>query len=90
MDSKELMSICGARTKGTGNPCKRFACKNGRCKYHGGRSTGPKTEEGRRRCAEARTKHGMRSKKGLEERRMIRELLSKIDSEAIRINQKST
>jgi len=24
------------------------------CKIHGGRSTGPKTENGRRRCAEAR------------------------------------
>ena len=28
------------------------------CFYHGGRSTGPKTEAGRQRCAEAKTIHG--------------------------------
>lgn len=43
---------CGARTKATGQPCKRtdtFA--NGKCKYHGGKSTGPKTVEGKRRSS---------------------------------------
>ena len=30
----------------------------GRCKLHGGASTGPRTEEGRARLTEARTKHG--------------------------------
>ena len=28
------------------------------CKNHGGKSTGPKTPEGRKRCAEAKTIHG--------------------------------
>ena len=28
------------------------------CKTHGGRSTGPKTPEGRARCAQAKTIHG--------------------------------
>ena len=28
------------------------------CKYHGGLSTGPKTEAGRQRCAQANTTHG--------------------------------
>jgi hypothetical protein len=28
------------------------------CQTHGGRSTGPKTKEGRARCAEAKTVHG--------------------------------
>jgi len=28
------------------------------CKTHGGRSTGPKTEAGRQRCAKAKTIHG--------------------------------
>ncbi len=38
---------CGARTRrATSCMCKAMA--NGRCKYHGGMSTGPKTEEGRR------------------------------------------
>ena len=33
-----------------------------RCKLHGGRSTGPRTEEGRARSIAAHTKHGRRSK----------------------------
>lgn len=42
---------CGAKTRG-GNPCKRTDLhKNGRCKLHGGLSTGPKTIEGKRKSA---------------------------------------
>ena len=28
------------------------------CRFHGGKSTGPKTEEGRKRCGIAKTVHG--------------------------------
>ncbi len=31
---------------------------NGRCRLHGGLSTGPRTPEGRERLAQARTVHG--------------------------------
>jgi len=31
---------------------------NGRCRLHGGLSTGPRTAQGRARCARARLKHG--------------------------------
>jgi hypothetical protein len=31
---------------------------NGRCRLHGGRSTGPRTDAGRAVLAAARTKHG--------------------------------
>ncbi len=38
---------CGAKTR-NGSPCRRFGNKNnGRCKLHGGRSTGAKTKEGK-------------------------------------------
>jgi hypothetical protein len=44
---------CGARTKGTGAPCKLTTIEaGGRCKFHGGLSTGPKTPEGRARAAQ--------------------------------------
>jgi len=33
------------------------------CKKHGGASTGPKTEQGRQRCAEAKTVHGFDTRK---------------------------
>jgi len=39
--------------------CKKPAMKGKRvCRTHGGRSTGPKTQAGRQRCADARTIHG--------------------------------
>ena len=44
---------CGAYARTTGNPCKAKAMPNGRCKNHGGLSTGPKTLAGRSRIAEA-------------------------------------
>ena len=36
---------CGAKTR-KGTPCKAPAMKNGRCRMHGGKSTGPRTPEG--------------------------------------------
>ena len=44
---------CGAYARSTGNPCQAKALTNGRCKNHGGMSTGPKTPEGREAIAEA-------------------------------------
>ena len=38
---------CGAKTR-AGTPCKqRTIFASGRCKWHGGQSTGPKTEAGK-------------------------------------------
>ena len=45
-------ALCGARTR-KGTPCQRRAYGNGRCRNHGGLSTGPKTPEGRERIADA-------------------------------------
>ncbi len=41
---------CGAKAKSTERPCRARALANGRCKYHGGLSTGPKTPKGRERA----------------------------------------
>jgi len=43
--------------------------KNGRCRMHGGLSTGPRTVEGRARCAAARRIHGFYSAEMLALRR---------------------
>ncbi len=48
---------CGARTR-RGVPCRAPAMANGRCRMHGGKSTGPRTEAGLARSREARYKHG--------------------------------
>ena len=44
---------CGAFARSTGQPCQAKALTNGRCKNHGGLSTGPKTQKGRKAIAEA-------------------------------------
>ena len=51
---RDLIGLaCGARTK-AGSPCKLAAIYiNGRCKLHGGLSTGTTSNEGRERCREA-------------------------------------
>ena len=48
---------CGAHTR-TGDCCRQPAMKNGRCRMHGGLSTGPRTAAGRARCAAVRRTHG--------------------------------
>lgn len=50
---------CNAKSKRTGIQCRAPAAKGKtKCRFHGGASTGPKTEQGRQRCAEAKTIHG--------------------------------
>ena len=61
---------CGARTKGRGTPCHGPSMKNGRCRMHGGKSTGPRTPEGLERSRRANWKHGGCSR---ETRELLRE-----------------
>jgi hypothetical protein len=52
---------CTAKSTRTGQQCRRPALRSSRtqkCGHHGGRSTGPRTVEGRARIAAAQTKHG--------------------------------
>ena len=41
--------LCNARTR-SGRPCRALKLAHGRCKWHGGLSTGPKTREGKARA----------------------------------------
>ncbi len=50
--------LCGAKNR-QGNSCKAKAMKNGRCRLHGGKSTGAKTKEGKQRRNRANYKHGL-------------------------------
>jgi len=62
----EPIHLCGAKAKHNGKPCRQFAMKNGRCYYHGGRSTGPKKPA---------TKHGQYTKEAIELRKQSVELV---------------
>ena len=60
---------CQAKSKRTKLQCAAPALKGKRvCKTHGGRSTGPKTEAGRQRCAQAKTIHGRETREARNER----------------------
>ena len=54
---------CGARNR-AGEPCRAPAMFNGRCRCHGGKSTGPRTQEGLQRLRAARTVHGFYGEEG--------------------------
>jgi len=51
------------------------AMANGRCRMHGGASTGPRTAEGLARSRRARWKHGLYSAEAQAEQKLTRELL---------------
>ena len=64
---------CGAKARTTGQPCKRpGTLKNGRCRLHGGRSTGPKTTQGLRRARKGNWKHGYESSPARKTERYVR------------------
>jgi hypothetical protein len=73
---------CGARTRRQ-TACQGPAMKNGRCRMHGGKSTGPRTAVGLERSRRARWKHGAYSRETLavlaESRRRWRELLALLE-----------
>jgi hypothetical protein len=67
---------CGAKSKRTGQPCQAPACRGKRrCRFHGGRSTGPRTAEGLARSRRARRKHGAYS---IETRRALQQTRAEI------------
>src|ERR671934_2520700 len=66
---------CGARSKRTGKACQGAAMPNGRCKLHGGKSTGPRTPEGLERSRRANWKHGHFSREAKAWRSRVRAAL---------------
>jgi len=62
-----LAPRCGARAR-SGCPCRAPAMANGRCRMHGGTSTGPRTKEGMARMIAALTKHGKHGAAGAPQR----------------------
>src|SRR3954469_16434268 len=64
---------CGARTRAA-TPCKGPAMACGRCRMHGGASTGARRPEGLQRIERARTVHGRYSAENRQVAAMIREL----------------
>ena len=71
---------CLATSKRTQLQCGAPAEKGKRvCRFHGARSSGPKTEEGRLRVARSKTKHGNETRHARAERREKTALLAHIE-----------
>jgi len=72
---------CQARSSRTKLQCRAPAIKGKRvCKWHGGRSTGPKTEAGRQRCAAAKTIHGRETRETRNERSLASARLAVLEA----------
>jgi hypothetical protein len=77
---------CGARTR-RGTQCQSPAMSNGRCRLHGGLSTGPRTAEGIERIRRAVTRHGRYTKAAKQEQRRARNLLREARAHLFNISQ---
>ena len=72
---------CQAMSKRSRQRCKAPSMKGKLvCKTHGGRSTGPKTEAGRQRCAEAKTIHGRETREARSERSLASARLAVLEA----------
>lgn len=79
---KILCLRCTAHSSRTGLQCGRPALKSSKtqkCQYHGARSTGPKTAEGKARIAAAHTLHGQETNAARAERSAGSARLSRIE-----------
>jgi hypothetical protein len=74
----DTLPICEAKSKQSGNRCKNYATK-GKCvcRFHGGHSTGARTQEGWKRQKASNVKCGRWTKEAIEERREVRKLIRK-------------
>lgn len=73
------MKQCGAKTRSNEQrPCRQAAMANGRCRFHGGMSTGPRTEKGKERARAAVLKHGFYSTEAIQERKEFQKMFHEI------------
>lgn len=63
MNGNPMQACCGAHCRTTGLPCRNSPMPNGRCRMHGGKSTGPPIQ------------HGYYSKAAAAERKLFTALL---------------
>ena len=73
---------CTAMSKRSGEQCKKPALKASqtqKCDFHGGRSTGAKTEAGRARIAAAHTVHGRETREQRAERSAASARISRLE-----------
>ena len=78
---------CGAKTR-KGTPCRAPAMRNGRCRLHGGKSTGPRTEEGIERIRRSHLIHGRYTREAIAKRKEFNELLRALKGTIKEVNHR--
>lgn len=79
-----LCRQCTATSKRTKSQCGAVAIRGKtKCKVHGGRSPGPKTQEGRDRIAAANTTHGRETGSVRTERKLALKRLAELENIAL-------
>jgi len=61
---------CGAKTRKS-TACQSPAMKNGRCRMHGGKSTGARTKAGIEKIKKANFKNGLYTKEAVADRKIM-------------------
>ena len=76
MNGRIVATRCQALSKRSKLQCKKAALTGNKvCMFHGGKSTGPITKDGRKHCAIAKTVHGYETRAAREYRaKKFREL----------------
>lgn len=71
------VKLCGAIARQNNfKPCRQPGMlTNGRCRLHGGKSTGAKTEEGKIKSAQANLKNGNYTSQAMWERKKMRMMM---------------
>lgn len=76
MSNRNMRYCCAKSRFSITGLCRQPAMKNKqRCRLHGGKSTGPKTPEGKLRSARANYKHGFYTNAAIAERRLVRKMM---------------
>ncbi len=70
LDAANAAPRCGAEARA--GSCRQPAMPNGRCRFHGGKSTGPRTVEGLERSRKGNWRHGYYSAQAKAERQEAR------------------
>lgn len=73
--NEQVFKRCQAMAKRTRQACQQPAMANGKCRLHGGKSTGIQTETGKQRQQKAVLKHGVYTKETQQAFRALRALL---------------
>ena len=68
MSNNPMQARCGAHCRTTGEPCLNFPMPNGRCRMHGGKSTGRPV------------KHGFNTKEAVAERKQLKDLIREVST----------